>query len=74
MNKQRRKILGEAIDSISEVQKLLSSVKDDEQSSYDNLPDSLQYGERGEALQNNIEMLDETDNYLDDAISVLEQI
>lgn len=74
MNKQRRKRLGEAFDKLSEVQDILMEVKDGEQESYDNLPDSFRDGERGEEMQNYIEMLEEVDGYVDDAKSVIEQI
>lgn len=74
MNKARRSRLGKAIDLIGEVKAILEEVKDEEREAYDNLPESFQYGERGEEMQNYIEMLDEADGYLDDAQSVIEQI
>lgn len=40
----------------------------------DNLPENFQNGERGEEMQNYIEMLDEAYGYLDDANSVIEQV
>ncbi|MDO5146112.1 MAG: hypothetical protein Q4D60_03840 [Eubacteriales bacterium] len=74
MNKQRRKRLGEAFDKLSEIQEILEEVKNDEQEAYDNLPESFQYGERGEEMQNYIEMIEEVDGYIEDAKSVIEQI
>lgn len=74
MNKQRRKRLSEAFDKLCEVGEILAEVKEEEQEAYDNLPENFQYGERGEEMQNYIEMLDEVDGYVDDAKSVIEQI
>lgn len=74
MNRQKRKRLGDAFDLISQAKDILEEVKDEEQDSYDNLPENFQYGDRGEEMQGYIEMLDEVYGYLDDACSVLEQI
>lgn len=74
MNKQRRKRLAEAFNKIAEVMEILKEVKSEEEESYENLPDNFRDGERGEEMQNYIEMLDEANNYLDDANSVIEQI
>lgn len=49
MNKQRRKQLTEASALLAQVQEIIESVKDDEQEAHDNLPDSIQYGEKGAA-------------------------
>lgn len=74
MNKQRRKRLGKTFDLVSEAMKILENVKIEEQESYDNLPDNFRDGDKGEEMQNYIEMLEEASNYLDDANSVIEQI
>lgn len=74
MNKQRRKRLGEAFDKLCEVQEILEEVRQEEYESMENLPDNFRFGERGEEMQNYIDMLEETDGYIDDAKSVIEQI
>lgn len=74
MNKERRKRLGTAFDMTDEAKKILDEVKDEEQNAYDNLPDSFRDGERGQEMLDNMEMLTEAYNYLDDAVSVIEQI
>ena len=50
MNKQRRNRIAEALELISQARDILEEVKDEEQESYENLPESLQYGERGEPV------------------------
>lgn len=74
MNKVRRKELEKAFDLVGQAKNVLEAVKAEEQESYENLPDSFRFGERGEEMQGYIEMLDEAFNYLDDANSVIEQI
>lgn len=43
----------------------LEIVRDDEQEAYDNLPDSLQYSEKGNDMERCIEALDEMIDYLE---------
>ena len=74
MNKARRKRLGEAFDLIGTAQDILRSVREEEQEAYENLPDSFRDGEKGEEMQNYMEMIEEAEGYLDDANSVIEQI
>ena len=74
MNKVRRKRLQEAFDLVAKVQEILAEVREEERESIENLPDNFRYGERGEEMEAYIEMIDEADGYLDDAMSVIEQI
>ena len=74
MNKAKRKRLGEAFDLIGTAQDILSAVREEEHEAYENLPDSFRDGERGEEMQNYMDMIEEADGYLDDANSVIEQI
>lgn len=74
MNRQRRKKLTEAFEKVAEAMDILESVKSEEEESYENLPDNFRDGDRGEEMQNYIEMPDEAYGYLDDANSVIEQI
>ena len=74
MNKARRKRLQEAFDLVSKAQEILAEVREEERESLENLPDNFRYGERGEEMEAYIEMIDEADEYLDDAMSVIEQI
>lgn len=74
MNKQRRKRLGEAFNLIEQAKDILEEVMSEEEESLDNLPDNFRDGDKGEEMQNYIEMIDETIEYLEDANSVIEQI
>ena len=59
MNKLRRKQIAEAIELIERAMGILEQVKDDEQEAFDNLPESLQGSERGEAMEEYIYTLEE---------------
>ena len=59
MNKTRRKRLAEALDLISQAKDILEEVKDEEQDAFDNLPESFQYGERGEQMEEYISDIEE---------------
>ncbi len=74
MDKQKRKRLEKAFDLITQAEEILEEVKADEEDSYDNLPDNFRDGEKGEEMQNYIEMIDEAIGYVQDANSVIEQI
>jgi predicted RNase H-like nuclease (RuvC/YqgF family) len=74
MNKQRRKELAAIIadfenltQTIDHLRERIEAVKDEEQDAFDNLPESLQEGERGQQMQTAIDAMD-------NAISDLETI
>ncbi|AYF72204.1 hypothetical protein L4O78_006351 [Pseudomonas aeruginosa] len=65
MNKERRKRIEEASAKIAEAeaalqaaQEIIQEVRDGEESARENLPESLQDGERGQAMQEAIDALD----------------
>lgn len=58
MNEVRRKELQKALDLISEAKEIIQGVKQDEEQAFDNMPESLQEGEKGEKMQSAIEKLD----------------
>lgn len=74
MNKQRRKELERIADLLSECMSGLESVKEEEQEAYDNLPGGIQYSERGEAMQENVDDLDYVISDLDSVISSINEI
>lgn len=74
MNKERRKRLGKAFDLVTEAEQIIQEVMEEERESMENLPDNFRYGERGDEMQNYIDMMDEVIGYCQDAESVIEQI
>ena len=51
MNAERRKRLTDAISYINRAVQIIEDVRDDEQDSFDNLPESLQSGDRGMLME-----------------------
>ncbi len=74
MNRERRKKLGKAFDLVTEAEQIIQDVMEEEQESMENLPDNFRYGDRGDEMQNYIDMMDEVIGYCQDAESVIEQI
>ena len=74
MNKERRKTLQEIIDVLEEQKYGIESVCEEEQEAYDNLPESIQDSERGEAMSENIDSMESAASDLDDIISTLQEI
>ena len=74
MNKVRRKKLNNAFELVNQAKDILEEVKCEEQEAYDNLPESIRYGEKGQEMGDYLEMIEEAAGYLDDANSVIEQI
>lgn len=59
MNNLKRKRIAAAINLIEQATEILGSVRDDEQETFDNLPESLQGSERGETMEEYIYTIDE---------------
>ena len=65
MNKARRKEIARAIELMEQAREILESVRDEEQEAFDNMPESLQGSERGEAMEEYIYTLEEAVENLD---------
>ena len=72
MTKYRRKQLAKAVELLQEAQQIIEEVKDEEQEAFDNLPEPLQYSERGEAMEEAISELEEVCDSMDGIISSVE--
>lgn len=67
MNKQRRKALDTLYQKIEALSQELNEVLDAEQEAYDNLPESLQESERGEAMYEAIDNIESALSSLEEA-------
>lgn len=74
MNTERRKRLTDAIAYINRAVQIIEDVRDDEQDSFDNLPESLQSGDRGMLMEECIQGMDEVLEELDSCISDIEDV
>lgn len=73
MNKERRKRITEAQELLSQARSILETVRDEEQEAYENLPESLQEGERGQRMEEAADILDIAVDDLEDMESKLEE-
>lgn len=74
MNKMRRKELNRAAEMLREAYSIIESCKDEEQDAYDNLPESFQYGDKGDEMQEYIDQMDEAMESIDEAADTIEEI
>lgn len=65
MNKARRKELGRIVDELENLRDALDAVACEERECYDNLPESLQESERGCAMEEAADGLDDICSELD---------
>lgn len=74
MNKERRTRISWVINNLETCKDSLENVRDSEQESFDNIPESLQDSDRGQAMETNIEIFDEVIGNLDEMIEMLSEI
>ena len=72
MNKIRRKHLSEIQDRLSDIISDLNEIRDEEETAYENLPDSIQFSERGDAMSEAFDNIDEAISMLEDASSYID--
>jgi hypothetical protein len=72
MNKTRRAALEKLSLSLSDIKNEVETILGEEQEYKDNMPESLQSGEKGDAADSAIQSLEEAVSSLDDAISSLD--
>lgn len=71
MNKQRRKAIEKLISQAEELKDSILTLKAEEETAYENLPESLQESEKGEQMQEAIDALDNAETGIDEVIDAL---
>ncbi len=74
MNRNRRKQISDIYNSLNEHVESLTFLMDEEQDAHDNLPESIQNGERGEQMQNYIDSIRTAIDNIESATGELEGI
>ncbi len=72
MNAARRKSLDAIFAMIEEAKSQLETLRDEEQETYDNLPESFQNGEKGEKAQTAIDAMESAISNIEDACNEIE--
>lgn len=73
MNNTRRKSIQKIFDRLEELMQDIEALQEEEQDCYDNLPESLQYGERGQAMQEAADNLEYAAISVQEALECLEE-
>lgn len=71
MNAKRRAAIQRIIDKIEELRSDIEALRDEEQEAFDNLPESLQYSEKGERMEEAVSQLEYSDNSFQEVIDYL---
>lgn len=74
MNKTRRKAIETLGLELEEIQGRLSAILEEEQESFDNLPEGFQNGEKGEKIQECVDVLEEQVDNLENICGELQQL
>lgn len=73
MNKSRRKKIQDIKDKLLDLLTEIEEIRDEEQEAYDNLPESLQEGEKGTMMSDAIDNLDSAYSSLEEVAEYLEE-
>ena len=74
MNNDRRKRLNEVKERITAILCTIEEIRDEEETAYENLPESLQESERGEKMYEAVEGLQDLYDNLESAADDIESI
>lgn len=73
MNANRRKQLDNITATLEQAKSELETLASEERDSFDNMPESLQQGEKGQASEAAADKLDEAVNSIDEVLSAVEE-
>jgi exonuclease VII small subunit len=68
MNKRTRKQLSDLHTKLEEIKSQVEAIRDEEQDKFDNMPEGLQSGERGEKTEEVIGALEDATTSLEEAL------
>lgn len=71
MNKARRKAIREVVAKLESLRDEVESLLNEEQDYYDNMPESFQNGDKGQAASDAISYMESASGYIDNAIEEL---
>ena len=74
MNNPRRTQLRTALTMLREVQEIIELMAEEEQDSFDNLPEGIQYSERGELMEEYASRLEDIADEIESQADELEDI
>lgn len=73
MNAKRRKEIEKIIATLEDARERISSLRDEEEEAFNNLPETLQDADKGQDMQAAYEALESADEGFDDILGYLEE-
>lgn len=73
MNNDKRKRIDQATALIEEARSIIEEIAQEESEAYENMPENLQYSDRGELIQEAINNLEYADSSFDELLGYLEE-
>jgi FtsZ-binding cell division protein ZapB len=73
MNDHRRKKINQAIDLIETAKLIVQEVAEEENETYDNLPNGIKYSERGETMYESVQALEYSEDSFNALLDNLEE-
>ncbi len=73
MNKTTRKEIDDLIAQLESIKEQIGTIRYNEEEKYDNMPESLQESEKGEAMSNAIDNLESAMDSIEEVTSYLEE-
>jgi hypothetical protein len=74
MNKARRKKIETIIERLADLRADLDNIQDEENMSFESLPENMQQGERGQAMEDKVATINEAMDELDSAVEKLNEV
>ena len=74
MNKERRKRIDNIIAQLNDIKEDIEILREEEQEAYDNMPESIQESDRGEAMTIAVDLMLSAGSWIEDAVSELEEV
>ena len=74
MNKERRKRLSKLLEGLTAAEEELSAIIEGEQAAFGNMPESIQGGEQGAAMEEGISTLEDCLDSLQDIQAQMEEV
>lgn len=74
MNAKRRKEIADAIKLLDEARSILESVAEQEREAYENMPESIQMSERGDMMEETVDVLERIYEEIGESIDELDEI
>lgn len=71
MNKERRRKIKEIIEQLEALSTEIEENRDDEDTAYENLPESMQAGDKGDKMMEAMSNMDEAIDHIGDAVAAL---